>query len=200
MNFSLSHKMLGLVGIAFVGLLAFGATTMFTLRAVKVNGPLYAQIVAGKDLIADILPPPAYIIESKLTVLEMLTTDEANRLRTLEQRMTRLEKDFNARREYWTQNLGEGEMKTELLTDSARPAESFFTLYRTKFLPALSAGKKDEASSIALGAMEAEYVKHRAAIDNVVAKATAFASANESQAAAKRATAKAVARRAEPVT
>lgn len=38
-----------------------------TLNQVKVMGPIYTEIASGKDLIADILPPPAYIIESYLT-------------------------------------------------------------------------------------------------------------------------------------
>ena len=37
-----------------------------TLDFVKVNGPIYKNIRAGKDIIADVLPPPKYIIESYL--------------------------------------------------------------------------------------------------------------------------------------
>jgi hypothetical protein len=40
------------------------------LDRVKINGPLYQQIVSGKDLIADILPPPEYIIETYLSFFE----------------------------------------------------------------------------------------------------------------------------------
>ncbi len=41
-------------------------TTYFALRTLKVGGHLYGQIVLGKDLLADILPPPEYIIEPYL--------------------------------------------------------------------------------------------------------------------------------------
>jgi hypothetical protein len=39
---------------------------------VKANGPIYVKIAQGKDLIADILPPPEYIIESYLNCLQMV--------------------------------------------------------------------------------------------------------------------------------
>jgi methyl-accepting chemotaxis protein len=36
-----------------------------------VNGPVYQEIVNGKDLIADILPPPLYIVESYMLANEI---------------------------------------------------------------------------------------------------------------------------------
>src|SRR5688500_20384665 len=59
----LSTKLTLLVAIFLVGLLAFTAVAWQTLAKVKVNGPLYHDIVQAKDVIADVLPPPEYIIE-----------------------------------------------------------------------------------------------------------------------------------------
>ena len=42
-----------------------------TIDSIKIRGPLYLDIVSYKDLLADILPPPAYLIESYLTSLEL---------------------------------------------------------------------------------------------------------------------------------
>jgi methyl-accepting chemotaxis protein len=44
-----------------------------------VNGPVYQEIVYGKDLIADILPPPLYIVESYMLANEI---NRARQLRT----------------------------------------------------------------------------------------------------------------------
>jgi len=63
------RKKLGLAfGVLVVIMLAFGWIAISTLSQLKVNGPIYKRIVQGKDLIADILPPPEYILESYLTV------------------------------------------------------------------------------------------------------------------------------------
>jgi methyl-accepting chemotaxis protein len=49
------------------------------VQEVQVNGPLYQRIVEGKDIVADILPPPEYIIESYLVVLQMVQEPESDR-------------------------------------------------------------------------------------------------------------------------
>ncbi len=49
-----------LVTVALVGELI--ASTILS-RTTSINSPAYEKIVASKDLIADILPPPNYIIE-----------------------------------------------------------------------------------------------------------------------------------------
>jgi len=52
----------------FSFIIFFGAAIL-TLNKLKVNRPVYQNIIQGKDLIADILPPPEYIIESYLVAL-----------------------------------------------------------------------------------------------------------------------------------
>ena len=50
--------------VVFVlGFFSFGFAFYDTLTKLKVNGPIYVDIVQGKDLIADVLPPPYYILE-----------------------------------------------------------------------------------------------------------------------------------------
>ena len=58
-----------MLGVLVLGMLVFGAWSFRTLGQVEVNGPIYRDIVRGKDLVADVLPPPSYIIESYLVVL-----------------------------------------------------------------------------------------------------------------------------------
>ena len=61
-NLRISAK-LGLLLLVFaVGFVFFGVLAFRTLDTVKVNGSLYREIVQGKDIIADVLPPPEYII------------------------------------------------------------------------------------------------------------------------------------------
>ena len=76
-NLSVRYKLYCLVGVFALGFLGFGLSASRTLSEVKVNGPYYARVVQGKDLIADVLPPPEYLIESYLVALQML--DEADR-------------------------------------------------------------------------------------------------------------------------
>jgi hypothetical protein len=59
-----------LLGIFVAGFAIFGLWSFKTLSELQVNGSLFQRIVQNKDLVADILPPPAYIFESYLTVLQ----------------------------------------------------------------------------------------------------------------------------------
>src|SRR5262245_6999533 len=60
------------VALTVVALLAGDASAQqVPKKDLVINGPYYAQLVQMKDLVADILPPPAYIIETYLTVLQI---------------------------------------------------------------------------------------------------------------------------------
>ncbi|MFM7634946.1 MAG: hypothetical protein ACKO7Z_05060 [Cyanobacteriota bacterium] len=61
-NLSLNKTLLVLLSSFLLLFLAFAFVAWRTVESVRVNGPLYGAIVEGKDLIADVLPPPAYII------------------------------------------------------------------------------------------------------------------------------------------
>ena len=67
---------------SFAGLIVY---SFQTISIVKVNGNIYKNIIQGKDVIADILPPPEYIIESYLLVLQMHETDNAEEIQEEEE-------------------------------------------------------------------------------------------------------------------
>lgn len=83
---SIKAKLVGLVTVCIVGLVGMTLVAYNTLTLVKVHGPLYQQIVQGKDLIADVLPPPAYVIESYLLVLQMGETTDPQEVARLVER------------------------------------------------------------------------------------------------------------------
>ena len=56
---------LTIFGIVFaIGFASVVYASHLALTTLKVGGPVYSQISLGKDLVADILPPPEYILES----------------------------------------------------------------------------------------------------------------------------------------
>ncbi len=180
---SLKHLKVGsklalLVAVFVVGFGTFGLFSYFTLNAVKVNGPLYGTIVQSKDLVADILPPPEYIIECYLLVLQM--ADEANqtRLPELTRRYRALEKEYERRHAFWDTTLAAGAMKDALVERSYRPATEFFRTVDRDFLPALERGDRPRVQQLR-ATLNASYDLHRAAIDEVVTMATARGAATE---------------------
>ena len=75
-NAKIKAKLFLLLGVSIGGFVLFTLFSFSTLNELKINGKLYKRIVQGKDLIADVLPPPEYIIETYLISLQLI--DETN--------------------------------------------------------------------------------------------------------------------------
>ena len=43
-----------------------GGVALFAIEGLRVGGPLFKQIVNNNDIVADILPPPLYVVEADL--------------------------------------------------------------------------------------------------------------------------------------
>ena len=181
-SMTVKTKFILLVLLVIAGFGAFGAFTFRTVDQVKVTGPLYTNIVIGKDLIADILPPPEYILESYLTTTQLVATTRQEEREPLEKKLAQLNKDFEDRQVYWKTNLPTGPMSDLLFVRACDPARQFFTLANEKLLPLIHNGKTAEASALMNGEMKAAYDMHRAAIDELVTLATTFAKDAETQA------------------
>jgi len=186
-SFSIRIQLYSMIAFVTGAFLCFGLWSRSTLSIAKVNGPYYDRIVQGKDLVADILPPPEYIIESYLTVLEM--TDEVQEGATSEtlapfvEKSRQLRKEYDERHDFWVASLPEGKMRQNLLVDSYDPAVRFYDLRDREFIPACLAGDAAQASTLARGELRDAYLEHRKAIDDVVQQATAQNAATETEAA-----------------
>lgn len=169
-NMGVRSKLMCLAALYAVGTVLFGAIAFTTLNKVKVNGPLYSELAQGKDLLADILPPPEYIIESYLTVHQMKGEDAAA-TDDLAKKLEKLQGEFEARHKFWAEHPPAGEMSELLLEEAYVPANKFFEVAETELLPALRTGDKEKANTLVSGTLTQLYGEHRAAIDQVVALA-----------------------------
>ncbi len=167
-QWKLSMKLTVLVAVSLAGSLVFGLLAYGTLDTLKVNGPLYAQIVSGKDLIADVLPPPAYVIESYLLVHEMQEASDPAELSTLIETGRRLRQEYDARHDHWARELSDGSLRRAMVERSYDPALRFFEIRDKEFIPAVQAKDIAKATQLLHGPIKASYAEHRRAIDEVV--------------------------------
>ena len=175
----LSHRFAALFALIVAGFAVYGFWSFRTLNELKVNGPTYQRIVQGKDLIADILPPPEYIIESYLVSLQAISASGPER-KVLLADLDRLKADYDTRRAYWTKETLEPAIRQQM--DLAhQSAQEFFQIAMTQFRPAL---EQDNAAGAAgaLALMTQRYAVHRAAINRTVELATARTTADEAAA------------------
>ncbi len=154
---------------------------MSTISTLKVGGPIYTQIVLGKDLIADILPPPEYLIESYLEATQ--TLNDPATLKKRSERLAVLQNDYNVRHAYWLERDFDAKIKDMLNTDSHAFAIEFWKELGEKFLPAIEKGDMETAHA-SYAELSAHYQGHRAIIDAIVPAATDMTIRFEAEAAA----------------
>ncbi len=177
----LANRLTMLVAVFAVLFITFGLMTWLTLEKVRVKGPIYDEIIRGEHLIADVLPPPAYIIESYLLVLQAAGEADPTRMEKLFERGERLRLDFEARQEFWRRDLQSGELKDYMTVAAAKSAMEFYRIRDEQFVPALRAGDRERAQAL-LAPMHRHYEAHRLAVDEVVARSLASNAEWEKQA------------------
>ncbi|MBU1236330.1 MAG: methyl-accepting chemotaxis protein [Gammaproteobacteria bacterium] len=179
---SFKNKLWLLVGVFSAGFLASVLYSSSTLNHLKVNGPIYQGIVQQKDLLADILPPPEYLVESYLVTLQMANSRKSE-LPALVDKANSLAKDFEDRHQYWQKELPDGPAKTLLVDKAYKAGKEMLDLQMRELVPALRSGDAQKAEPV-LEQIAAKYAEHRAAIDDLVKVAVANAASRETDAAA----------------
>ena len=180
-NLGIRKRFAILLSIFTLGFAFFGLWSFKTLNELQVNGPLFQHIVKNKDLVADVLPPPAYIIESYLLALQLSTVADPVRRDALTQTLQRLRKEYqNAHAKWKSSGIGP-ELENTLLVRADRPAMAFYGVVFDALIPA--AQKEDRAAvAQALQVAERAYEEHRNAIDEVVKQANALVAQDEGDA------------------
>ena len=181
---SLRARLLVFSGLGVLSLVVTGYVAYATLSTFTINGPYYQQIVQGKDLVADVLPPPAYIIEPYLVAHQMLIADKAG-IEPLVARITALKAGagaYDERQAHWREALPAGPIKTALTEQAHGAALEFFATMDEKFIPLIKAGQTAQATAILQHELTPMYERHLAAINDVVQGANQGNSAIEADA------------------
>jgi methyl-accepting chemotaxis protein WspA len=183
-NLNVSQKLGLLVGVFLIGFSAFGVLARRTLDHVEVNGPLYHDIVRSKEIVADVIPPREYIIESFLVALEIRNEDDPAVVRKLIERGRALRANYETRHSFWAKEPLSAEMRDALLVRSYRPAMSFYDVWEREYVPAALSGDSARMKDLAHGRLQELYDEHRRAVDDVVNLATKDTLAREAEARA----------------
>lgn len=164
---SLSSAIFAFGIVLALGFAAVVSTGLYALKELKVGGPLYSDIKLGNDLIADILPPPEYIIEAYLEAT--LAMREPDQLAAHGERLVQLRKDYDERKAFWVTSSLATDLKTALVSKSDAEVQKFWKA-SDQLLPALKA-RDTAASERVYAQLKDAYTAHRAIIDGIVESA-----------------------------
>ncbi len=165
-----------------LGYIASAGSAIYALRDLKVGGPVYDRIVLMKDLTADILPPPAYVIEAYLEASLALANPQSvdahkNRIQTLRA-------DYAARHEFWEKQDIDPTLKKDITANSDRAVRRFFQVVEDEFIPALQRNDLNKAHQT-YDLVTSAYQDHRAVVDRMVEAAGVEAKNTETLAASR---------------
>jgi methyl-accepting chemotaxis protein len=177
-HWSIRTKVIGLIALLCLGLLLQGAATYLATRRAGVRGPQYQNIMTAQGLIADVLPPPALIVEAFLIAhrqLEAPITEQA----ALSRSVMALRTDFEARHESWRGALAASPLSHAAVFESYKPAHEFFERYQLEFVPAIAAGDRAKAGELLRTALASLYKEHADHVQRGVKEARAFVAVEE---------------------
>jgi methyl-accepting chemotaxis protein len=147
------------------------AVSAISIDKLRIGGDTYKEIVQTKDLVADILPPPLYIIEAYLEANRALNRSEP--LADVKKRVRELRNDYSQRRSFWKESNLDATIKDKLTEASNVHVTKFWDILDQKLLPAIEKNN-DAAARDSFKELTETYNAHRAVIDDIVSKANSL--------------------------
>lgn len=176
-------KLCILGSVFMAGVAALSVLLYTTIQITRVGGPLHAQINMSKDLVADILPPPEYIVEPFLKIQELASESDPARIESLKKDYEQGKADYKVRHEFWEENMTHQGIRDEMLKVSHEKVQQFFAAADEKFFPAIAAGDRARAQEICRTVLSPLYEEHRASVARQVTLANTYGAEIEKHAA-----------------
>ena len=129
-------------------LLAIIVLASAVVYAIRADGPMTQDSALQAEILADVLPPPAFVVEPYLNA-SLIVHDPARAGPYLSE-LTDERAEFEARKAYW-KTAPVPEQLRQPLNDTIAAADKFWQIMDSKFLPAVSSGNRvamDEAFSM----------------------------------------------------
>jgi len=167
-DLSMNIKLLLLACTFTTGFLLFGGFAYNTLNTVKIGSEQYETLVSDKALLADILPPPAFIVESYLVAQQLCNAESPNHVQTSLDQLDRLKGGYDAAIANWAAKITDETLKQEFLANSQSAARKFFRTVDAELLPAIERKDSVAAQQVVRTRLEPIYQEHLASIGRVV--------------------------------
>lgn len=168
--------------IALVALLIVGAAFVSSrINEIRFGGPIQLRNQAASDLIADVLPPPVFIVEPFLEATLCVEDIQSSAPHVI--KLLALKADYVKRRDYWLAQPLPADIRKPMV-DAFRESDSFWSAVELRFVPAVRAGDLAAAQVVHDGELHPIFAHHRQDIGKVVETALAYQSAIKAQSVA----------------
>lgn len=181
MRFNIARSLAIFGAVVILGLITSIGIQTYAFNKLRVNGLLYKQIIYGKDLVADILPPPLYVVEPYMLALESVQQPAAAKA-NIERIGKVLQPAYEDRRKYWLDTPLSDDLKRKLLDDVLVKGDEFWRVMNTELAPAILQNDKDVIAP-AFEKLARHFHIHEKAVNELVEMANRFQASAEKDAA-----------------
>lgn len=155
------------VGLILAAILIVGVAVSY----IRFGGPLHKQNLLQDELLADILPPPAFVVEPYLHATWVLT-DPGHAARAKAE-LAEEHELFNQRKAYWAAAPIPEELRDEVEA-TIGTADAFWAAIDKRFLPALDAGDFETMRRVHDQELAPAYQKQHDAVERLVERSTEY--------------------------
>ncbi|MDP3548955.1 MAG: methyl-accepting chemotaxis protein [Novosphingobium sp.] len=152
-------------GIALIAaLLALSVAAAFGMNAIRLGGELHQRQSLTNEFIADIMPPPAYVIEPMLLATRMMR--DPGSAGEVKESLARLEKIYRARARYWNESALDADLLGQMRGETEKSANAFWDVVNQDLMPAVEQNNM-VAAEAAYADATAAFERHRGAIEGL---------------------------------
>lgn len=174
-NLRIGTKFIVIILVSALGFTSFAGYTFYVINTIDADSPSYQHLQRDNELLADILPPPLYIVESHLITVQIFQEAEEGdntKIDDLIEKAQQLQTTYQTRHAYWLETNTNDERHPEiiqlLVSDSFEPANEYFLIFNNEFIPAIQTNDFETAHQIFHDELEPLYETHRELINQIV--------------------------------
>lgn len=150
------------------------ALAAISIGYIRFGGPLHRQNLLQDELLADILPPPAFVVEPYLhttwAIADLAHAQEAAVALAEERKL------FEQRKSYWASAPVPEELREEV-SATIGSADAFWSAVDSRFLPAMRAGDVPTMQQVHTVELTPAYRKQHDAVTHLVAESGKYRAA-----------------------
>lgn len=148
----------------------------FVVMQIRYGGPIFQKYALQDTLIADILPPPEYVVEPYLeATLLLVNPGEVTQKSAY---LAQLHRDYEDRKTYWAGAALSPEQR-RAVEQCETLSDTFWRMLEQRYLPAIRAGRLDEARRIHDNTLAKAYTDQHQAVLRLVAMSNAYRTAEQ---------------------
>ncbi len=169
-NLKIRSRMAIVVLVPLLALAIVALVGVRALNAVQVGGATYDEIVESQNLVADVLPPPAFLLDAHLSAQELAGASDPAEIQQRISELSQQKTVYYQRLDVWKAALAEADEQDVLneLIAAYAAGDVFWKVVDERLIPAVQAGDSVAADEIDSNEVNLAFERHKSFIRTVV--------------------------------